>query len=79
MLPAREAKKETQNNINNCNTRELLYLDKCISNAIKSGKFSFSILGNLYHSTQMKLTELGYKIKTDKDKNDQSYYIIDWP
>ncbi len=77
MISASEARKKTENNINNGTTRELSEIMRQIEKAIANGKFSISNDGYLQSETEQKLEELGYKIKTGSQYN-ESYYSVSW-
>jgi len=77
MISASEARKKTENNINNCVTKELSEIMEKINKAIANGKFSISNDGYLETETERRLEELGYKIKTDSQYN-ESYYSVSW-
>ncbi len=77
MISASEARKKTENNINNGTTRELSEIMRQIEKAITNGKFSISNDGYLQSETEQKLEELGYKIKTGSQYN-ESYYSVSW-
>lgn len=77
MLSACEANKKTLNNIRECTTEELSKLEKQINQAISNGKFSISNDGCLQPETTLRLQDLGYKITTGNQYNEQ-YYCISW-
>ncbi len=77
MISAIEARKKTENNINNCVTKELSEIMEKINKAITNGKFSISNDGYLETETEQRLEELGYKIKTGSQYN-ESYYSVSW-
>lgn len=77
MLSASEARTKTQNNINDCTTKELAKLEEQMANAILEGKFSISNDGCLQFSTRQRLEELGYKVTTGSQYN-EPYYSISW-
>ncbi len=77
MISASEARKKTENNINNCATKELSEIMEKIDKAIANGKFSISNDGYLQFETEQRLEELGYKIKTGSQCN-ESYYTVSW-
>ena len=74
---ASEANKMTNNAIDSCTTQQLAELSKLIRDAIADGKFSISEDGCLKPETRKKLEELGYKVETGIQCNEQ-YYIISW-
>ena len=77
MISASEARKKTENNINNCATKELSEIMQEIDEAIEDGKFSISNDGYLQSKTKQRLEELGYKVKTGSQYN-ESYYSVNW-
>lgn len=77
MITANEAKRITQNNINECMTKELTELEMQIKKAIDEGKFSISNDGVLQQATKRQLEEFGYKVQTGSQYN-ESYYSISW-
>lgn len=77
MLSAHDARTATQNNINNCTTKELAKLEEQISSAIANGEFSISNSGCLQLKTRQRLKKLGYKVTTGSQYN-ESYYCISW-
>ncbi len=77
MLSANEAKKKTQDNINNCITQEFKKIEEQINDAIFEGEYSISNNGRLKHIIKEKLKELGYKIEISSQYN-EPYYIISW-
>lgn len=77
MISASEARKKTENNINNCITKELSEIMEQINEAIEDGKFSISNDEYLQSETKQRLEELGYKVKTGSQYN-ESYYSVSW-
>ncbi len=77
MISASEARKKTENNINNCATKELSEIMEKIDRAIANGKFSISDDGYLQSQTRKKLEELGYKVETGSQYN-EGYYSVSW-
>ncbi len=77
MISASEARKKTENNINNCATKELSEIMKQIDKAIANGNFLISNDGYLQSQTRKKLEELGYKVETGSQYN-EGYYSVSW-
>ena len=77
LLSASESHKKTVDNIKNCSTKELAEISKRISDAIANGKFSISDDGYLQYETTQRLEELGYKVQTGSQYNEQ-YWSISW-
>ena len=77
LLSASESHKKTVDNIKNCSTKELAEISKRISDAIANGKFSISDDGCLQYETTQRLEELGYKVQTGSQYNEQ-YWSISW-
>lgn len=77
MLAANEAKRQAQNNIDNCVTKELDKIDKLIAEAVSNGKFSICNDGVLQSKTKEMLKSLGYRIETGSQYN-EAYYSISW-
>lgn len=77
LLSASESHKKTVDNIKNCSTKELAEISKRISDAIANGKFSISDDGCLQYETIQRLEELGYKVQTGSQYNEQ-YWSISW-
>ncbi len=77
VINAKEARQKTENNINNCATKELSEIMEKIEKTIANGKFSISNDGYLESETEQRLEELGYKIKTGSQYN-ESYYSVSW-
>lgn len=77
MLSASEAKKKTQDSINDRVTKELDKLNKQIDKAIARGSFSISNDGILQSETSKRLESLGYRVQTGSQYN-ESYYNISW-
>ncbi len=77
MISASEARKKTENNINNCITKELSEIMRQIEKAIANGKFSISNDGYLQSETRKKLEELGYKVEIGSLYN-EGYYGVSW-
>lgn len=77
MINASEARRKTENNINNCVTKELSEIMEQIDEAIEDGKFSISNDGCLKSETKQRLEELGYKVETGCQYN-ESYYSVRW-
>lgn len=77
LLSASESHKKTVDNIKNCSTKELAEISKRISDAIANGKFSISDDGCLQYETIQRLEELGYKVQTGNQYNEQ-YWSISW-
>ena len=77
LLSASESHKKTVDNIKNCSTKELAKISKKISEAITNGRFSISDDGCLQYETIQRLEELGYKVQTGSQYNEQ-YWSISW-
>ncbi len=77
LLSASESHKKTVDNIKNCSTKELAKISKKISEAITNGRFSISDDGCLQYETIQRLEELGYKVQTGNQYNEQ-YWSISW-
>ena len=77
LLSAGEAHKKTVDNIKDCSTKELAEISKRISDAIANGKFSISGDGYLQDETTQRLEELGYKVQTGNQCNEQ-YWSVSW-
>ena len=77
MLAANEAKRQTQNNIDNCATQELDKIDKQITEAISNGKFSICNDGTIQPKTREMLESLVYKVQTGSQYN-EAYYSVNW-
>lgn len=77
LLSAGEAHKKIVDNIKDCSTKELAEISKRISDAIANGKFSISDDGYLQYETTQRLKELGYKVQTGNQYNEQ-YWSISW-
>ena len=77
LLSASEAHKKTTDNIKDCSTKELAEISKRISDAIANGKFSINGDGCLQCETTQRLEELGYKVETGSQYNEQ-YWSISW-
>lgn len=60
-----------------CSTKELAEISKRISDAIANGKFSINGDGCLQYETTQRLEELGYKVETGSQYNEQ-YWSISW-
>lgn len=77
LLTAKEAREKTLDNIKNGATRELAIINAQIEDAILDGRYSISNEGCLLFSTSERLKELGYRITTGSQYN-QEYYTISW-
>lgn len=77
LLSASESHKKTVDNIKNCSTKELVEISKKISDAIVNGRFSISGDDCLQYETIQRLEELGYKVQTGNQCNEQ-YWSISW-
>lgn len=77
MISSDEARKKTENNINNCVTKELSEIMEKIDKAIVNGRFSISNDGYLESQIRKKLEEFGYKVETGSQYN-ESYYSVSW-
>lgn len=77
LLSASEAHKKTTDNIKDCSTKELAEISKRISNAIANGKFYINGDGYLQYETTQRLEELGYKVKTENQYNEE-HWNISW-
>lgn len=77
LLSASEAHKKTTDNIRDCLTKELEEISKRISDAIANGKFYINGDGCLQYETTQRLEELGYKVKTENQYN-EDYWNISW-
>ena len=77
LLSASESHKKTVDNIKNCSTKELAKISKKISEAITNGRFSISDDGCLQYEKIQRLEELGYKVQTGSQYNEQ-YWSISW-
>lgn len=77
MISANEARNKAENIINSCATKELSEIMEQIEYAIENGKFSICGNGYLQTITKQKLEDLGYKIKTGMQYN-EDYYSVSW-
>ena len=77
LLSASEACNKAKDNLKVCSTKELVEINKKISNAVKNCKFSISGNGVLQLETKERLAQLGYKVQTGSQYN-ESYWYISW-
>lgn len=78
ILPsASDAKKLTEEYINQCLTKDLKEISEKIKEAIANGKFAISGNGCLQKETKQRLEELGYKVTYGTQYN-ESYWNISW-
>lgn len=77
LLSAIQAYHKTKEYLKTCSTKELVEINKRISDAIAEGKFAVSGDGCLQPETRLKLEELGYKVLTGTQYN-ESYWTIVW-
>lgn len=77
LLSASEAHKKTTDNIKDCSTKELAEISNKISDAITNGKFSINGDGYLQYETIQRLEELGYKVQTGSQYN-EDHWNISW-
>jgi len=76
-MSANEAREKTLKRINEGTTKELIMLQKMINDAISDGRYSISNEGSLQFATSERLKELGYRVTTGSQYN-QEYYTISW-
>lgn len=77
MILAHEAKKKTEETINNETFKELALLEKEIKEAISNGEYRICHEGSISKETEKKLVEFGYQVSHDSQYN-ESYVIIRW-
>lgn len=74
---AKQAREEAENTISSQTKMEMDGVFQIINKAIKEGKFEVCEEISLSDQTQIKLTELGYKISTNSHRNEY-YTTIKW-
>lgn len=77
MFSAKEAKVNTQKQIEAHIEDTLKSIEKEINKAIVEGRFSFSQSGTLQPEVKHKLKELGYEVTFGSQYN-ESFYNISW-
>ena len=77
MIYAHEAKKKTEEIINNEVFKELALLEKEIKEAINRGEYKICHEGTISPEVKKKLIEFGYQVKTDSSYN-ENYVVISW-
>jgi hypothetical protein len=77
MISAKEARSETNKNLENFLTIELEDVEKKIREAIKQGRYSISENGCLSNQSIKALEDVGFTVKTGNQYN-ESYYSISW-
>lgn len=77
MITAKEANKQTKENIKNFQTEELRRVKEIIEECIQNGDYYYTANGYLSQNTKEMLKSLGYKVTTDTQYN-ESYYTISW-
>lgn len=77
MISAKEAREQTELNLNQEDERMLIVIEKGIRDEIDCNRTSFNGLGYLSNNVKNKLKQLGYVVEQGSQYNEQ-YYSISW-